>query len=265
MKLPLWTISHMMGIPEEMRMDFYHAAEGQIASQDPEYASDDKDAITLAIESGMTLHRLAGEMVAARRKEPRDDIWSALVHSELDGQPLTDQLLGGIFVLFATAANDTTRTTTSHGVKAFADHPDQWALLAENPLLIDNAVEELVRWSSPVIHFRRTPTRDTELHGVQLSEGDAVVMFYESANRDEAIFERPFEFDITRSPNPHLGYGGGGVHFCLGANLARVQLKAFFSRLSQRVGDIEVGEPAYLVSNFVNGVKRMPVTVTPRQ
>jgi cytochrome P450 len=264
MKLPLWTISRMLGVPTDMKGDLYRAAEAQIASQDPEFAGTDKAAGAVAVEAAMTLHRLAGEMVAVRRAKPADDIWSTVVHSELDGEPLSEQLLGGIFVLFATAANDTTRNTTSHSVKAFADNPAQLAVLAGEPALVSTAVEELLRWSTPVIHFRRTATSDAELSGVKIPAGDAVVMFYESANRDESTFDEPFRFDITRSPNPHLAFGGGGAHFCLGSNLARVQLRALFSRLALRAKTIEVGEPAYLISNFVNGIKRMPVTITSR-
>jgi cytochrome P450 len=167
-------------------------------------------------------------------------------------------------VLFSTAGNDTTRNTTSHAFKLFADNPSQWSLLAEEPTLIAPAVEELVRYASPVIHFRRTATATARLGDVEIAEGDAVVMFFESANRDESVFEDPDRFDITRSPNPHVGFGGGGAHFCLGANLARAQLRALFARLSDRVSAIEAGEPDFLVSNFINGIKRMPVTVVAR-
>ena len=264
MKLPLWTISHMLGIPESLQQELYTAAEMEIASQDPEYASTPQEAGALAVKAAQTLHRLAGEMVAARRREPTDDIWGTVVRSTFEGEPLSDALLGGIFVLFATAANDTTRNTTSHAIKAFADNPAQWALLKNDPTLINTAVEEMVRWASPVIHFRRTALQDTELAGIPIYKGDAVVVFYESANRDATVFDNPFAFDITRDPNPHVGFGGGGPHFCLGANLARAQLRAVFSRLAERVDAIGIGQPDFLASNFINGIKRMPVTVTPR-
>jgi cytochrome P450 len=262
MKLPLWTISNMMGVPDSMREELYRSAEGQIASQDPEFASSGTDSAALAIESATTMHRLAAELIAKRRSQPGDDILSTLVHAELDGEPLSDQMLGGIFALFATGGNDTTRQSTSHGVKLFADNPAEWRRLAADPSLIGTAVEEIVRYASPVIHFRRTATRDTELAGVPIAQGDPVVMFYESANKDEAAFDAPERFDIGRDPNPHVGFGGGGPHFCLGANLARAQLRALFTRLSERVDTIEVGDPAYLTSNFINGIKRMPVAVT---
>jgi cytochrome P450 len=264
MKLPLWTISTMMDVPESVREELYHAAEGQIASQDPEFSTGGKDSGTVALESAIALHQLATDLVAERRKNPGDDILSTLVQSEVDGEPLSDLMLGAIFVLFATAGNDTTRTSTSQGIRLFAANPGQWRRLAGDPALLGTAIEEIVRYSTPVIHFRRTATRDTELAGVPIAAGDAVVMFYESANHDDAAFEAPATFDIARDPNPHVGFGGGGPHFCLGASLARAQLRALFGRLIERVATIEVGQAEYLASNFVNGIKRMPVTVTAR-
>jgi cytochrome P450 len=264
MKLPLWTISTMLGVPESMRPELYRAAEGQLSAQDPEFSPPGSTSVEVMIESATTMHGIAAELVEARRAAPSDDILSTLVHSELDGEPLRDQMLGGIFVLFATAGNDTIRNSTSHGVKLFADSPGEWKRLTEDRELLPSAVEEIVRYATPVIHFRRTATEDTELAGVDIAKGDAVVMFYESANRDETVFHDADRFHITRAPNHHVAFGGGGPHFCLGANLARAQLRALFGRLVERVGAIDAGEPDYLTSNFVNGVKRMPVTVTPR-
>jgi cholest-4-en-3-one 26-monooxygenase len=146
----------------------------------------------------------------------------------------------------------------------FADNPDQWELLTNDSSLMGTAVEELLRCVTPVIHFRRTATTDTTISGTPIAEGDAVVMFYESGNTDESVFPEAHRFDITRTPNPHVAFGGGGSHFCLGANLARTQLRALFSRLAERVSSIEAGEPDYLVSNFINGIKRMPAHVTAR-
>jgi cytochrome P450 len=264
MKLPLWTISNMMGVPPSLRMELVRAAEGQIAAQDPEFKQEGRTGTEVAIEAGMTMHAIAHELIAERRGNPGDDILSKLVHSELDGEPLSDAVLGGVFVLFATAGNDTTRTTSSHGVKLLADNEAQWAAMCGEPELVNSAVEEMVRFVSPVIHFRRTATEDTVLGGVDISEGDAVVLFYESANHDGTVFERPERFDVRRSPNPHVGFGGGGSHFCLGANLARVQLRALFGRLAERAASLEVGTPDYLISNFSHAIKRMPVTITPR-
>jgi cytochrome P450 len=259
MKLPLWTISEIMGVPESMRATFVEAAETQVAAQDPDFSRPGADSITVMLEATQTLHRLAAELAALRRAEPTDDVFSTLVHADLD-----DQMLGGIFVLFAVAGNDTTRNSTTHGVRFFADDPAEWARLQADPELLPSAVEEIVRCASPVIHFRRTATRDTEVSGQAIAEGDPVVLFYESANYDEAAFDDPFRFDISRQPNRHVGFGGGGPHFCVGANLARAQLRAVFGRLAERVETFEVGEPAFLVSNFIHGVKRMPVTVTAR-
>lgn len=262
--LPLWTISTMLGVPEELRPELYRAAEGMVAVQDPEFTPEGTDAATVAIESAMAMHAVAAELVAAKRARPADDVLSALVHAEVDGERLTDQELGGIFVLFGVAGNDTTRNATSHGVRLFAENPDQWELLAGDRGLLGSAMEEVVRCASPVIHFRRTATADTRLAGVRIAEGDAVVMFYESANRDEATFDEPGRFLVTRDPNPHVGFGGGGPHFCLGANLARAELRAVFSPLLDRVAALDAGPPDTLTSNFVNGIKRMKVTVQPR-
>jgi len=263
-KLPLWTICEMMGVPESMRSDLYSAAEAQMASQDPEFAGDAQERATMAVQAAQTLHGIAAELCSARRAHRGDDVLSTLVHSELDGQPLSDQILGGIFVLFSTAGNDTTKNTTSHALKLFADNPAQWRLLTNESSLMATAVEEVLRCATPVIHFRRTATADVTLAGTLIAEGDAVVMFYESANVDETVFPDAQRFDITRNPNPHVAFGGGGVHFCLGANLARTQLRALFSRLAERVWSIETGKPDFLVSNFINGIKRMPARVIAR-
>lgn len=259
--LPLLTICTIMGVPEEVRPDMYRAAEAMITIQDPEFASDLDKAYELAMSSAGELHRIAGELVAARRETPTDDVLSALVHADVDGTRLGDQELGSIFVLFAVAGNDTTRNSTSHGIRLFAEHPDQWQRLRRDPTLVKPAVEEIVRCASPVIHFRRTATEDTEIAGVPVGRGEPVVMFYESANRDEKVFEDPDRFDIGRDPNPHVGFGGGGPHFCLGANLARAELRAVFSHLLDRVEGFEVGPADYLTSNFIHGIKRMPVAL----
>jgi cytochrome P450 len=160
------------------------------------------------------------------------------------------------------AGNDTTRNTTSHAAKAFTDHPEQWKLLAADfEAHIGTAVEEFVRFASPVLTFRRTATDDVYLYGQHVAAGDKVVMFYESGNRDGEVFDDPFSFDITRNPNPHVGFGGGGPHFCLGNQLARTQLRAIFGQLSRRVPGLEVGEPTLVVGNFIHGVKALPATL----
>ena len=237
-KLPLWTICEVLGVPESMRLKLSSAVEALIAGQESEVAPRGDNSGTIALQAGMALHRIARTLIADRRAHPGDDILSALVHSELDGEPLSDQVLRNIFVLFITAGIETTRHTTSHAMKLFADNPDQWSHLVSDPTLVESAVEEMVRCASPVVLFRRTACADTVLGGMNIAEGDPVVMFYESANRDESVFRHAERFDITRSPNPHVGFGGGGVHFCLGANLARVELRALFSRLAARVASI---------------------------
>jgi cytochrome P450 len=262
-KLPLWTICEILGVPESMRLALSTATELLIHAQDAGFSGRAKDGGMGALKAGAAIHRMARALIADRRAHPGDDILSALVHSELDGEPASDQILRNIILLFITAGNETTRHTTSNAFRLFADHPDQWSLLANDPSLVGSAVEELVRCATPVIHFRRTATADTVLGGVVIAKGDHVVMFYESANRDEAVFDDPETFDITRNPNPHVGFGGGGPHFCLGANLARAELCALFTRLAERVATIRAGEPRYLMSSGINGIERMPVELRP--
>jgi cytochrome P450 len=260
-KLPIWTISEMLGVPESMRDELSSSAEVLIAAEDHESEGRTDNGGTAALKAGMDLHRMARKLIKDRRSNPGDDILSALVHTELDGESLSDQILRNIFSLFITAGNDTTRNTTSHAFKLFSDNPDQWSYLVNDRDLLSPAIEEMVRCATPVIRFGRTATIDTVLGGAEIAEGDAVVMFYESANRDESVFQEPQSFDIARSPNPHVGFGGGGVHFCLGANLARAELGALFTRLAERVASIEAGEPSYIVSDFFNGIKGMPVRI----
>ena len=184
---------------------------------------------------------------------------TALVQAEIDGERLTHDEIGAWFVLLSVAGNDTTRHTTSHAMRALCRFPDQRAWLAEDlDARLPGAVEEFVRWATPVMTFRRTATRDTEVHGQSIARGEKVVLFYTSANRDEAVFDDANSLVLTREPNRHLGFGGGGPHYCLGASLARTQLRAIFGELLRRMPDIEVGEPEYLAGGFINGVKRMP-------
>jgi hypothetical protein len=186
---------------------------------------------------------------------------TGLVQAEVDGDRLTHDEIAAFFVLLSVAGNDTTRHTTSHAMRALTVNPDQRAALLEDPgERLPAAVEEFVRWASPVLTFRRTTTRPVELHGRELPTGEKVVLFYHSANRDERAFEDPWRFDIARDPNRHLGFGGGGPHYCLGASLARTQLRSIFGELMRVMPDIEAGEPELLRSAFVHGVKRMECT-----
>ncbi len=206
----------------------------------------------------MALAAIGRETANDRMNAPRDDLVSAMVHSNVTGERLSPEEFASFFILLAAAGNETTRTAVSHGLKAFTDFPEQKAKLMADPSLFATSTEEIVRWATPVISFRRTTTREVEIRGQKIGAGEKVVLFYNSANRDRAAFDRPFSFDIARSPNDHLGFGGGGTHFCLGANLARREITSIFRELFARVPDLRVtGEPAILQSGFVHGVKRM--------
>ncbi|RJL34451.1 cytochrome P450 [Bailinhaonella thermotolerans] len=270
-RLPVQVICDMMGIPERHHEMVLHRTNVILGNTDSEYTGieytgtrADFGRLNVArgllklMLAGNDLHRLAMRLGARRRREPADDLTSALVNANVDGERLTDQQLGSFFILLVAAGNETTRNAIAHGLKLFTDHPDQRELLmSDYDRHIGGAIEEIVRYSTPVIHFRRTLTRD---HG-HYRKGDKVVLFYNSANRDEDVFENPDEFDITRSPNPHVGFGGPGPHYCLGANLARREITVMFRELFTRLPGIRTtGEPDRLFSNFINGVKRQPYT-----
>ncbi len=200
-----------------------------------------------------------------RLEKPTDDFTSILVHAEIDGDRLSEQELGSFFVLLVAAGNETTRNAISHGMKALCDAPDQRAVWQTDfEGVTRTAVEEIVRWASPVIFMRRTTTRPTELGGQKLREDEKLLFFYGSGNRDEAVFEEPYRFDVRRWPNEHVGFGGPGPHFCMGANLARREIAVFFRELFRRIPDLEVtGAPERLASNFIHGIKHMPCAFTP--
>src|SRR4051794_8896297 len=252
-RLPLWTISDMMGIPDADREPVVDAADTLVTAADPEVAGEQSplEALGAAL---WTLTEFATELAAHREKNPGDDLMTGLVQAEIDGDKLTHAEIGAFFVLLSVAGNDTTRHTTSHGMRALTRFPDQRKLLLENP---ETAVEELVRWATPVLTFRRTATQDAELNGVKLTEGDKVVLFYHSGNRDEDAWQDPWRFDVTRDPNHHVGFGGGGPHYCLGASLARTQLRALFTELLTLLPDLEVGEPELVPGAFIHGVRSM--------
>ena len=257
-RLPMMTIWDLMGLPEERREEITHAADLLVSWNDPEIVGDAEPA-ALIFEGVVTVTGAALELADERRSNPADDLMTALVEAEIDGDRLTEAEIGAFFVLLAVAGNDTTRHTTSHGLRALTEHPDQRALLLEDlEGRIETAVEEMVRWATPVMTFRRTATENTELRGEPIAEGEKVVLFYTSANRDEEAFDEPGRFDVLRSPNHHVGFGGGGPHYCLGASLARTQLRSIFGELLTRVPDIQAGEPEPLVGTFINGIKRMP-------
>jgi cytochrome P450 len=263
-RLPLVTISDMIGVPQADRERVVAAADLLVTTSDPE-AFGERAPVEVLGEALMTLTQFATELAAHRERNPGEDLMSALVQAEVDGERLTHAEIAAFFVLLSVAGNDTTRHTTSHAMRALSAYPEQRALLLEDlDARLPGAVEEFVRWASPVLTFRRTTTREVELHGERLPPGEKVVLFYHSANRDEQAFAEPWRFDVTRDPNRHLGFGGGGPHYCLGASLARAQLRSIFSELLRQVPDIEASEPELLRSAFIHGVKRMDCSFTAR-
>ena len=263
--LPMHNICDMVGIPDEdVRRTLAHEAQFAGGWRDEDLMQG-ADPLTRLLESSGIVRAIATELIAERRRSPQDDLLTALVHAEVDGERLTDDEIVSFFGLLMVAGNDTTRQSTSHGMKALTDFPDQRAWLVEDlPGRIGTAVEEVVRWASPIMTFRRTAARDCELGGQQVTAGDKVVMFYASANWDTEVFDHPERLDLSRSPNPHVSFGGGGIHHCLGNQLARRQLAAVFTQLLTRLPDIEVvGEPVLSTGNFFHGVNRMTVRFTP--
>ncbi|HWH27991.1 MAG TPA: cytochrome P450 [Mycobacteriales bacterium] len=264
--VPMHNICDMVGIPEQHRRTIAHEAQFAGGWRDEDLMQG-AEPLTRLVQSTHTVRGIAQELITERRAEPQDDLLTALVQAEVDGERLTDDEIVSFFGLLMIAGNDTTRQSTSHGMKALTDYPDQRAWLVED---LDGrmgcAVEEIVRWASPIMTFRRTAARDTELNGARITEGDKVVMFYASANWDETVFEHPERLDLSRSPNPHVSFGGGGIHHCLGNQLARRQLAAIFRELLTRLPDIEVvGEPVLSNGNFFHGVNRMQVRFTPER
>jgi cytochrome P450 len=261
--MPLQIVCDMVGVPPSLEQTVFAQSNIILGLGDPEYVQSYED----LMGAFMTLHQMAMELGQHRLDDPTDDITSTLMHAEVDGERLTVPEFASFFILLVVAGNETTRTAISHGMWALQNNPDQQALWrGDFDRYAQDAVEEIVRWATPVIHFRRTATQDTEISGHPIKEGEKVVLWFNSANRDERQFERPFEFDITRSPNPHLGYGGGGPHFCLGANLARREIRVMFEELFRRLPDLEItGEPDRLQSSFIHGIKRMPCAFTPTE
>jgi len=259
-EVPLQVIAEMLGVPQEDRHKLFEWSNRMIGSEDPEYLVSEQEVMNAQVEMFM----YANELAAARRAEPRDDIISALLTSEVDGDQLSEMDFNLFFLLIAVAGNETTRNSISHGIKAFCDFPEQYQLLVNDPTLAQSATDEIVRWASPVMYFRRNVTKDTVLRGQQLKEGDKIAMYYISANRDEDVFDRPFEFDIRRSPNEHVGFGGGGPHHCLGMNLARMEIYVLLEEMAKRMPTLErTGDAEPLRSNFIAGIKHMPVKYPP--
>src|SRR5436190_3516373 len=260
--LPLQIICDMLGIPRTETKRIFELTNTILGVGDPEYAS----SLEELMAAGMELFQYGLDLAQDRLDNPRDDITTTLMQAEIEDEngrhKLTTNELGSFFLLLVAAGNETTRNAISHGMLALTQHPDQRALWTADPDAVSNtAVEEIVRWASPVIHFRRTATGDAVVGGQEIKAGQKVVMFYNSANRDERAFPDPYKFDVLRTPNEHAGFGAGGPHFCLGANLARREIKLMFEELFRRMPDIEIsGEPDYLQSAFIHGIKRMPCT-----
>lgn len=264
-RLPLIVICNMMGIPPAHHQLVFDQSNIILSGGDPEFIPEGTDPIQAFMQAGFMLAEVVRDLARHLTKHPGEDLTSALVNTSIDGQRLTDDEVASFFILLAVAGNETTRTAISHGLVAFRDHPEQRRIWASDfEAVAPTAVEEIVRWATPVIFMRRTVTRDLELSGHPLRAGDKLALFYNSANRDEAVFAEPFRFDVRRDPNPHVGFGGPGPHFCLGAHLARREIAVMFRELFRRMPDLEItAEPAQLRSGFINGIKRMPVRFTP--
>jgi len=260
-RLPLKIICQMMGIGDEHYEMVLRNTNIILSGADPEFISEDMDeAITQLLTAGKDLADLVTDLAAQRAEHPGHDLISALASANIDGEQLTPSELGSFFILLVVAGNETTRTAISHSLNLLTEHPDQRELLlADVDGRMPGAVEEIVRYVSPVIWMRRSVTRDCTLNGHDYREGDKVVLFYWAANRDEAVFADPGRFDITRSPNPHVGFGSAGPHFCLGAHLARREIRVMLRELLTRVPRIHAaGEPDRLASSFINGIKHLP-------
>jgi cytochrome P450 len=259
-ELPLQVIAELMGVPQEDRRLMFDWSNRMVGSADEEYGTDPEDATSASME----LYAYANALAAEKRANPQDDILSALIAAEVDGERLTEFEIDMFFLLLAVAGNETTRNLISHGMLALMEHPDERAKLLADPALIPTGIEEMLRWGSPVMHFRRTATKDVVVGGQPVAEGEKVVIWYISANRDEAVFDDPYRFDVLRSPNEHIAFGGGGPHFCLGANLARLEIRVMFEEVLRRMPDMQIAGPVQrLKSNFINGIKHLPVQFTP--
>ncbi|AFC46890.1 MULTISPECIES: cytochrome P450 [Mycobacterium] len=254
-ELPLQAIAGLLGVPQEDRDKIFRWSNEMTGNEDPEYAHIDP------AMSSAELIMYAMKMAEERAKNPGDDIVTQLIQADIDGEKLSDDEFGFFVVMLAVAGNETTRNSITHGMIAFADNPDQWELFKkERP---DTAPDEIVRWATPVTAFQRTALEDYELSGVQIKKGQRVVMFYRSANFDEEVFEDPHSFNIMRNPNPHVGFGGTGAHYCIGANLARMTISLIFNAVADHMPDLKpISAPERLRSGWLNGIKHWQVDYT---
>jgi cytochrome P450 len=261
-EIPMQVFAEILGVPQARRREIIEIGDRLLGNQDPEYAHDAGDEahrhLPFSSPAALDMFAFGRDLAEQRRREPRDDIMTQLVQAGL-----SQREMDVYFVLLATAGNETTRHTISHGLIALLEHPDQLERLKHDPSLGQPAAEEMLRWATPVHHFRRTAAQDTQLRGRDIKAGDKVTTWFVSGNRDEEVFEEPDRFDVGRSPNPHMAFGPGGIHLCMGSHLARMEVRITFEDLLGRDVEIELtGKPERLRSNFFNGIKRLPVKVT---
>ncbi|OBB93936.1 cytochrome P450 [Mycobacterium sp. 852002-40037_SCH5390672] len=251
-ELPLQAISGLLGVPAEDYDKLFDWTNNMIGGDDPEFAGND------ALTSAGELMWYAMQLAARKAEEPGNDIVTTLIQADAEGQRLSEAEFGMFVVTLAVAGNETTRNSITQGMMAFTDHPDQWELFqAQRP---KTAADEIIRWATPITAFQRTACQDTELGGVAIEKGQRVALFYRSANFDDEVFDDPFTFDILRSPNPHVGFGGTGAHYCIGANLARMTIEAMFNAIADHLPDLSsAGDPERLRSSFINGIKHWQV------
>ena len=254
-ELPLQAIAGLMGVPQEDRMKLFHWSNQMVGDMDPEFAGND------AISASVELITYGMQLAAERSDKPGEDLVTKLVQADVEGHKLSDDELGFFVILLAVAGNETTRNSITQGMMAFTDFPDQWELFKrERP---GTTADEIVRWATPVTSFQRTALEDTELAGVQIKKGQRVVMMYRSANFDEDVFDDPYSFNILRDPNPHVGFGGTGAHYCIGTNLARMTIDLMFNAIADAMPDLtSLAKPERLRSGWLNGIKHWQVDYT---
>ncbi|MEO8814983.1 MAG: cytochrome P450 [Mycobacterium sp.] len=254
-ELPLQAIAGLLGVPQEDRGKLFEWTNQMTSYDDPEYAHFDPN------NSAMEIIAYGMQLAEIKRQNPGKDIVTTLVEADIDGEKLTDDEFGFFIILLAVAGNETTRNSITQGMMAFTEHPDQWELYKkERP---ETVADEIVRWATPVTSFQRTATRDYELSGVQIKKGQRVVMFYRSANFDDEVFDDPFSFNIMRDPNPHVGFGGSGAHYCIGTHLARMTVNLMFNAIADHMPDLKpLAEPERLRSGWLNGIKHWQVDYT---
>jgi cytochrome P450 len=270
-QLPIRVLARLLGAPEADTEPLIAWGDRMIGNTDPELADVLHDSpeseryrmLPFRSPAALELFEYGHRLAAERRSDPQDDLISKLVHAEIEGERLTEREFDTMFLILVVAGNETTRQAIAHGMLALVEHPEEWRRLREDPDLVWTAgADEILRWSSPVLHFRRTATRDVEVGGQTIREGDKLVIWYVSANFDEQVFAEPLRLDVGRRPNPHVTFGGGGPHYCLGAHLAKLEVQVMFDMLLPRIAELELtAPPQRMRTNFTNALKRMPIRV----